>query len=364
MRKAGPRTVRYADHSGTCVPLARGQSSIIKGHNVSQNGGPIISVASYRDGQKVRAQERASAPLAQIFDDIAASSDSYVVVADAREIGHAGELLAELSLPEALKRDVTAPSPRPRVDKLGDTSVTVVRPASYSDEEERISLSTMHLVLTTNFLVVLHEGASTADGLFAAATPDILRYGTRSAYLHVLDRIAVDYLNVAEELTTDVDEIELQVFGGDMGAPEHIYRLGREVLELQRAVIPLADSLEDLAGEVEMEDTLDEALQLAVRHLQRKIQRSADRARELQDQLASILQVNAALIGQKQNEDTKKISAWAAILVVPTLVAGIYGMNFHNMPELGWRFGYPLSLALMAGLCLGLYAVFKRKNWL
>ena len=349
-------------------------SSVIWGLKVSDAGSPSIHVATYENGQRVDMSSHGPDALDQIFDDISGSSGCHVIVVEALGSDGADEIVERIPLPTALKRDILTPNPRPRIDRIGDASVTVLRPAAYSDRLERVTLSSLHLVLTESFLVILHRdmpGAHhdlSARELFGFATPDELTFGSRSAYLRVMDEIAADYIEVADELTQDVDDVELQVFAGDVGAPAHIYRLNREVLELERAVVPLADSLvdvlDDLEDDAEHVNTVDEALVLAVRHLLRKVQRTADRVVELKDLLSQILQVNAALIGQQQNEDMKKISSWAAILVIPTLVSGVYGMNFQHMPELSWRFGYPIALGLMAALCAGLYVIFKRKDWL
>jgi magnesium transporter len=195
----------------------------------------------------------------------------------------------------------------------------------------------------------------------------------------VLDRIVDDYAPVLDGLQDDIDEIEVQVFGGDPTVSKRIYQLSREVIEFQRAVEPLSDMFDSLrerlkeqAGESDLE------LRRALRDVADHATRVLERIEAFRQLLSNILQVNAALVGQRQNEEmarmtqagydqneqVKRISSWAAILFAPTLVASIYGMNFTNMPELHWSFGYPFAVLLMIVLGLCLYLVFKRRGWL
>src|SRR5215212_7367116 len=131
---------------------------------------------------------------------------------------------------------------------------------------------------------------------------------------------------------------------------------------IQRATSPLARSLERSAERNEHD--IDPELRSYLRELHDRVLRVEEPTEGFRDMLSDILVVNLTLIGVRQNDQTKKISAWAAILIVPTLITGIYGMNFDFMPELHWTFGYPLALALMVSICVGLYAVFRHVRWL
>ena len=175
----------------------------------------------------------------------------------------------------------------------------------------------------------------------------------------------------------DIDEIETEVFSGDPQVSRRIYELSREVIEFQRATHPLAGILAALEAGFDkygINEELQRYLRDVADHLTQVIER-VDGFRQL---LRDILTVNATLVAQQQNEEmklltqashaqneeVKKISAWAAILFAPTLIGTIYGMNFEHMPELGWGLGYPFALVLMLAVCAGLYAVFKRRDWL
>jgi magnesium transporter len=180
-----------------------------------------------------------------------------------------------------------------------------------------------------------------------------------------MDRVVEDYVPVMAGVQHDIDEIEDEVFGGKADVSRRVYELSREVIALQRATSPLVPMLERLAGDV----GADERMYLReVQHHALRVVEQADGFRQL---LQNILTVNLTLetkalneASNVQNEEVKMISAWAAILFAPTLVATVYGMNFHEIPELGWRFGYPYALLLMVGMGVTLYLLFRRRNWI
>jgi magnesium transporter len=182
-----------------------------------------------------------------------------------------------------------------------------------------------------------------------------------------MDRVVDDYVPVVRGLEYDLDEIEDDVFDGSPTVSRRIYELSREVIHFQRATKPLAPMLDRLIGDPDIDDEESRYLRDVQDHAVR-VQEQADSFREL---LQSILNVNLTLetktlseVSNAQNEEVKKISAWAAILFAPTLVGTIYGMNFRHMPELHWYLGYPYALALMAAICVGLYILFKRRDWI
>ena len=175
----------------------------------------------------------------------------------------------------------------------------------------------------------------------------------------------------------NIDEIETEVFHGDPEVSRRIYELSREVIAFQRAVKPLLGMLEALAAGF-AKYGVDPDLQQYLRDVTDHVVSVVERVEGFRQLLQNILTVNAALVGQRQNEEmktlteaslaqneeVKKISAWAAILFAPTLIGTIYGMNFQTMPELGWVFGYPFALGLMGLVSLVLYMVFSRRRWL
>ncbi|MDQ1111993.1 magnesium/cobalt transport protein CorA [Microbacterium testaceum] len=201
--------------------------------------------------------------------------------------------------------------------------------------------------------------------------PDLLARGPEAVLYAILDEVVDQYDPVARGLQNDVDEIEDQLFGeGGADLTQRIYELAREVIHFQRAAEPLRDMLEALLRGADKYG-VDLELQRSLRDVLDHVLRQCEKLTALRAILDNALTVNATLVTQrqtetslKQNEEVKKISGWAAILFAPSLVGGIYGMNFKNMPELDWTFGYPMALALMAATSVGLWFAFKRKHWL
>jgi len=250
---------------------------------------------------------------------------------------------------------------RPKVERYGDTLFVVLIPARYVDPEEVVDLGELMLFIGDSFVVTVRHGpsASLAETRRALeADPQRLVTGTTAVLHAVMDRVVDDYHLVAAGLEADIDEIEAAVFSDDRrNHAERIFKLKREVLDFRRAVRPLADPLEDFAGE-------DEALGAYFRDVHDHVLRVSERVDAYEAILTSALNANLAQVGVRQNEDMRKISAWVAILAVPTMVAGIYGMNFEHMPELGWAYGYPLALGVMATACVSLFFFFRKRGWL
>ncbi|GLZ46326.1 magnesium transporter CorA [Actinomycetospora sp. NBRC 106375] len=290
------------------------------------------------------------------------------------------QLARELKLPALAVEDAIHAHQRPKLERYDDVEFVVLRPAWYVDEDEDVQVGEVHLFLGQDFVVTVRH-AETPDLSSVRARleqdPALLAQGPRAVLYAVLDRIVDDYHPVVRGLRHDIDQIETQVFGGDPSVSRRIYQLSREVIELQRAVDPLRDVLDGLLAETTDDPegvTLHRGLRDVADHVAQTIE-SADNFRQL---LGNILQVNAALVGQRQNEEmrtlsetslaqgeeVKKISSWAAILFTPSLIGAIYGMNFEHMPELGWVYGYPFALGLMALTAVVLYLVFRKRGWL
>jgi magnesium transporter len=183
----------------------------------------------------------------------------------------------------------------------------------------------------------------------------------------IVDHVVDGYQPVVTGLENDIGEIEDEVFGGSATVSRRIYALTREVIEFQRATGPLDDILARLRDELGVVDEEGQYVRDVQDHAMR-VEEQADAFRAL---LQNILSVNLTLetkalteASHSQNEQVKRISAWAAILFAPTVVGTIYGMNFDHMPELHWRLGYPFALALMVLVSVALYIIFKRRRWI
>ncbi len=176
----------------------------------------------------------------------------------------------------------------------------------------------------------------------------------------VADALVDGHLAVADALESDVDEIEAAVFAPRVGRDvERLYQFKREVLEFRRSVVPLQGPLAELRGAPEMASFLAE-----LRDVDDHLQRVSEQVAGFDELLNALLDSQLARVSVQQNDDMRKISAWVAIAAVPTMLAGIYGMNFDHMPELHWTFGYPLVIGVMALVCTGLYRFFRKSGWL
>jgi magnesium transporter len=192
--------------------------------------------------------------------------------------------------------------------------------------------------------------------------PDLLQGGPAAVVWAIVDKVVDDYAPVVAGIENDIEEVEGEIFQEQADATQRIYFLKREVIEFHRAVAPLLGPLEGLeyGARIEVND-----------ELRRYFRDVHDHARRIDDQvlgqrelLTSILEANLALLGVQQNAVVRAISAWAAIIAVPTFLASIWGMNFEHMPELAQDWGYPAALALMAVAVVVLYRFFKRIEWL
>ncbi len=269
--------------------------------------------------------------------------------------------LHELAVEDALKAHQ-----RPKLEVYDDTLFIVVKTARYVDSEEVVTLGELLLFAGANFVVAVRHGEASPlseTRRRVEKRPELLRCGPGAVLWAILDHVVDDYLPVLEGLEQDIDQVENDVFSSVKENPaERIYFLKRELMEFLRGVRPLRDPLERLAGGALA--LLSEDIRPYFRDVDDHLVRVVEQLEGDRDLLTSILQANLTQVSIRQNEDMRKISAWAAIVAVPTMIAGIYGMNFQHMPELKAVWGYPFALGLMAVVCGGLYAAFKRSGWL
>jgi magnesium transporter len=274
-------------------------------------------------------------------------------------------IASEFDLHELAVEDAVNAHQRPKVEVYGDTLLVVVKTARYVDSEEVIEVGELLLFVHPSFIITVRhgEGELTAVRERIERRPDLLRHGVGMVLYAILDHVVDGYEAAAAGIDVDIQQVEREVFSSDGTNPaERIYRLEREVLDFHTAVAPLTGAVDEVArGHFEVvPDGLHEYFRDVHDHLRRVNGRIAG----FRDLLGSTLQANLTQVSVRQNEDMRKISAWVAILAVPTMIAGIYGMNFDHMPELRWQFGYPLVLAIIAVVCTVLYRRFRRAGWL
>jgi magnesium transporter len=337
----------------------------------------IIDNAIYTDGRRVDSP----ATLADTFERLRDKPGGMAWIGLYRPAeSQLHELAEEFGLHELALEDAIVAHQRPKLERYGDTLFVVLRSARYLDDIEEVDFGELHVFLGPDFVLTVRH--SEAPDLAVVRRrmehdPELLRLGPEAVLYAILDAIVDGYAPVVAGLQNDIDEIETEVFRGDPKVSRRIYELSREVIEFQRATRPLLGMLDGLMAGFAKYGT-DEELQRYLRDVADHATTVSERVAGFRQMLGDILTVNATLVGQQQNEEiknltqssyaqneeVKRISAWAAILFAPTLIGTIYGMNFHHMPELGWVMGYPFALTLMAAVCAALYVVFKRRDWL
>ena len=272
----------------------------------------------------------------------------------------------EFGLHELAVEDAIKAHQRPKLEIYGDTLFVVLKPATYHDDRDEIELGETLLFVGEGFIVSVRHGEATALAEVRRAVesqPERLRCGPDAVLHAIVDRVVDDYLPVAQALEEDIEEVEADVFSPERSNPaERIFKLKREVLEFSRATGPLIEPLDRLcrADLPQVDGSMSSYFRDVRDHLERVVEQ-IENEREL---LSSVLTANLSQVGVRQNADMRKISAWVAIVAVPTMIAGVYGMNFEHMPELRWTFGYPLVVAVMVAICTLLYRRFRRSGWL
>ena len=275
------------------------------------------------------------------------------------------EVAAAFELHELALEDATEAHQRPKIEDYEGSYFVVLETARYDDEREGVEFGEINLFLGPGYLIAVRRGAASelADARRRLeARPDLVEAGPIAAAWAIVDKVVDDYEPVVSGLENDINEIEADVFTRGGESTERIYFLKRQVIDFHRAIQPLISPLESLQKGtiIEIDETIGEFFRDVTDHALRV----DDRLHDQRDLLESVLQANLALISLHQNDVVRSISAWAAIITVPTFIASIYGMNFKEMPELGWEAGYPAALAVMALAVALLYSFFKRIDWL
>ncbi|MGP3971895.1 magnesium and cobalt transport protein CorA [Streptomyces sp. 6N223] len=337
----------------------------------------VITAALYEDGRRTSTPDS----LADTFRQLRAKPGGMAWIGLYRpDPVELHSLAGEFDLHPLAIEDALEAHQRPKLERYGETLFVVLRAARYLDAAEVVDFGELHIFVGHDFVITVRHGAAPDLAAVRRRTedsPELLKRGPEAVLYAILDAVVDGYAPVVDGVENDIDEIETEVFGNAPGVSRRIYELSREVVEFQRATRPLSKILDGLSAGFEKYG-IDEELRRYLRDVADHATHVTERVDAFRQALQDILAVNATLVGQRQNEEMKalaeaghaqneeikKISAWAAILFAPTLVGTIYGMNFDHMPELGWLMGYPYALALMAVVCLTLYVVFKRRDWL
>ncbi|MFK0214860.1 magnesium and cobalt transport protein CorA [Streptomyces sp. NPDC090298] len=328
--------------------------------------GVIVDSAIYRDGRRTDGP----ADLSDALEEARATGGAFLWVGlhepSAAEFAH---VASEFALHPLAVEDALKAHQRPKLEVYDDSLFVVLKPVVYEPESDRVSSGELMVFMGDSFVVTVRhgEGAPLAEvRRRLEADRDVLRHGPTAVLYAVSDAIVDHYLDVAAELQVDLEELEADVFAPSGGNPantaERIYTAKRQVLEFRRASGPLAGPMARLtAGSVPF---VNERSQPFFRDVNDHLLRSNEQVEGLDRLLSDVLSAHLAQMGVRQNDDMRKISAWAAMAAVPTMVAGIYGMNFDHMPELHWEGSYPVVIVVMAGIVVALYRTFKQRGWM
>jgi magnesium transporter len=334
----------------------------------------VVDCAVYRDGHRVGDHLTPQEALARVRG----GSDGFVWIGLHEPSEQEFSGIAEVfGLHPLAVEDAVQAHQRPKLERYDDSLFTVFKTIRYVEHAELTATSEVVetgevMVFTGRHFVITvrHGGHGSLRALRHRLedNPELLAKGP-SAVLHAIaDQVVDDYLAVTDAVQDDIDEVEIDVFsaadgksarGGDAG---RIYQLKREVLEFKRAVSPLLRPMQ-LLSERPMR-LVDPEIQKYFRDVADHVARVHEQVVGFDDLLNSILQANLAQATVAQNEDMRKITAWAAIFAVPTMITGIYGMNFDHMPELHWRYGYPTLLCATVAICFAIHRGFRRNGWL
>ncbi len=277
------------------------------------------------------------------------------------------EVQAEFGLHDLAIEDAHLAHQRPKLERYGDSLFIALRTAQPDRDQRRIAFGETHLFVGARYVVSVRHGASLSYAdvrTRCEARPQLLAKGPGFVLHAIMDFVVDQYFPIVDSLEDDLEALEADIFGAAISRDTtmRIYTLKRDLLEIKRGVSPLVDMCNRLMrtdldlipddARPYFRDVYDHAIRLSEK---------VDGLREL---LGTALEANLSLTTIAQNEATKRITGWAAIFAIPTMIAGIYGMNFEFMPELRWRWGYPVVMTVTVSLCGILYYRFKRSGWL
>ncbi len=254
---------------------------------------------------------------------------------------------------------------RPKIEDYDGSLFVVLRTTRYDDAKEEVEFGEIDVFVGTGYVIAVRHGE--ASELAPArrrleGRSELLQGGPAAVVWAIIDKVVDDYAPVVDGIDNDISEVEREIFSDGADATQRIYFLKREVIEFHHAVAPLLAPLEGL--EYGARPQIPDELRKYFRDVHDHARRVDEQVMGQRELLTSILEANLALLGVQQNQIVRAISAWVAIIGVPTFLASIWGMNFQHMPELDTSWGYPVALAMMAIAVLVLYRFFKRIEWL
>ncbi|MER7479764.1 magnesium and cobalt transport protein CorA [Streptomyces sp. NPDC126510] len=330
----------------------------------------IVDCAIYRDGQRTEGPEDLSDALG---DARTAGGFVWIGLHEPTE-DEFDHVTQEFGLHPLAVEDALKAHQRPKLEVYDDSLFVVLKPVAYEPQSDTVSSGEIMIFLGDSFVVTVRHGEGSplkAVRHRLEREPELLGKGPTAVLYAVADATVDHYLDVATELQTDLEGLEAEVFspdgGGSRNTASRIYDFKRQVLEFRRATGPLAPPMSRLAGTASTGVTVpfvDDRARPFFRDVNDHLTRVNESVENLDRLVSDILSAHLAQMSVRQNDDMRKISAWAAMAAIPTMFAGIYGMNFEHMPELRYGWSYPALMALMAVLEVMVFRLFKRRGWL
>ncbi|WP_369245832.1 magnesium/cobalt transporter CorA [Streptomyces sp. R41] len=333
-------------------------------------GSAVVNCVAYQDGARVPGGR----DLVDTVERIRKSDEGFVWLGlhepTDREFAGVAELF---DLHPLAVEDAVEAHQRPKLERYGETLFAVFKTVCYVEHKELTATSEVvntgeiMVFVGPDFVITVRHGRHGSLGPLREeleADQQQLSKGPAAVLHAIADHVVDDYVHVTDSVQADIDQVEADVFAENGARTDagRIYQLKRELLELKRAVVPLARPVQELSTRPIR--VVDPEIQAYFRDVSDHLLRVTEQIAAFDELLNSILQAHLAQVTVAQNEDMRKITAWAAVIAVPTMVCGVYGMNFDNMPELHWRFGYPLVIGVISAACLVLYRGFRRNGWL
>ncbi|MEI5099668.1 magnesium/cobalt transporter CorA [Streptomyces sp. PmtG] len=331
----------------------------------------IVDCAIYQHGRRTKGPDDFSDAL----DEARAAGDTFVWIGLHEPTEDEFDLVTEeFELHPLAVEDALKAHQRPKLEVYDDSLFVVLKPVVYEPDSDTVTSGELMLFMGDAFVVTVRHGEGAPLSTVRhrlEADPEVLKHGPTAVLYSIADAVVDHYLEVADELQADLEGLEAEVFSPDSGGSRHsasrIYRFKRQILEFRRATGPLAMPVARLAGVGAVGRAVpfvNVSAQPYLRDVHDHLTRVNESVEGLDRLVTDILSAHLAQMSVRQNDDMRKISAWAAMAAVPTMIAGVYGMNFDHMPELRWWWAYPAVILLMAALEVVLFRTFKRRGWL
>lgn len=322
----------------------------------------IVDFALYRNGVRVPGIDSMTT-----LHDQAENGEGFAWVGLAEPTeSELKRVFGRFQLHETAIEDAVSAAQRPKLEEFGGLKTFVIRTVFYDDTKSSITTGELICFINPNFIIIVRHGSGAPLVTVRhelEEKPDFLAHGPMAVLHGVINRVIDEYTKIAAELEKDVVQIETEVFSNSRQTfSKKIYSLKREVIEYRHAIEPVLMPLQKLMSEGR--DAVPEPLKPFYRDIIDQLMHACEHASGMDSLLSAALQADLAQVQVQQNIEVRRISAWVALAAVPTMVAGIYGMNFDFMPELRWRFGYPVIIAGLFGFSIFLYRRFKKSGWL